>query len=128
MITALYAALLGAWMVALSIGVIKQRKSHQISLGDGGVGSLQMARSAQTNAMEYIPITLIMMMLAEYNGVVHLWLHLAGVVFCIGRVAHAKAILSATLKWRVRGMLMTFFVMVLLVILNLVYLPYSELF
>ncbi len=128
MITALYGVLLCVWMMVLSVGVIKQRRNHQVSLGDGGIGSLQMARSAHANAMEYIPITLILMILAEYNGAAHIWLHLVGVVFIIGRVAHAKAILSATLKWRVRGMLMTFLAMVLLMILNLVYLPYEQLF
>ncbi len=128
MVTALYGVLLCVWMVGLSVRVIMQRKNHQVSLGDGGVESLQMARSAHSNAVEYIPITLIMMMLLEYNGGGHLWLHLVGILFVIGRIAHAKAILSGTFKWRVRGMMLTFATLLALVVLNVIYLPYERLF
>ncbi len=128
MVTAFYSALLGLWMVSLSVLVIKQRKSHLVSLGDGGVDELQKARSAQGNAVEYIPITLILMLLLEYHGGPHWLLHGAGVLFCVGRVAHAQAILSGTFKWRVSGMALTFLVILGLAVGNLVYLPYQQIF
>lgn len=68
MITALYAALLTVLMIWLAIEVIKQRRINLIAHADGGVESLQVVRSAQSNAMDYIPITVILMGFLEMNG------------------------------------------------------------
>lgn len=127
MITALYASALALLLIWLAFQVIKQRRSKKIAYADGGVESLQIARSAQSNASEYIPITLILMALLEYNGASVLWIHLAGIAFVIGRVIHARGILAEDLKGRVTGMKLTFFTMIGLVALNLIYLPYGNL-
>ncbi|MFN1617423.1 MAPEG family protein [Vibrio rotiferianus] len=127
MITALYASALALLLIWLAFQVIKQRRSNKIAYADGGVESLQIARSAQSNASEYIPITLILMALLEYNGALVLWIHLAGIAFVIGRVIHARGILAEDLKGRVTGMKLTFFTMIGLVALNLIYLPYGNL-
>lgn len=68
MITALYASILATLMIWLSIQVIKQRRSAKVAYADGGVNALQVARSAQGNAMDYIPITLFLMAMVEFNG------------------------------------------------------------
>ncbi|WP_010452155.1 MAPEG family protein [Vibrio rotiferianus] len=127
MITALYASALALLLIWLAFQVIKQRRSNKIAYADGGVESLQIARSAQSNASEYIPITLILMALLEYNGASVLWIHFAGIAFVIGRVIHARGILAEDLKGRVTGMKLTFFTMIGLVALNLIYLPYGNL-
>ncbi|MGR5056829.1 MAPEG family protein [Vibrio rotiferianus] len=127
MITALYASALALLLIWLAFQVIKQRRSNKIAYADGGVESLQIARSAQSNASEYIPITLILMALLEFNGASVLWIHLAGIAFVIGRVIHARGILAEDLKGRVTGMKLTFFTMIGLVALNLIYLPYGNL-
>jgi uncharacterized membrane protein YecN with MAPEG domain len=127
MITALYASALALLLIWLAFQVIKQRRSNKIADAEGGVESLQIARSAQSNASEYIPITLILMALLEYNGASVLWIHLTGIAFVVGRVIHAKGILSEDLKGRVTGMKLTFFTMLGLVVLNLIYLPYGSL-
>lgn len=54
-------------------------------------------------------------------------IHLAGVVFVIGRLMHAKAVLAEKLKGRITGMKLTFLVMAVLIVLNLVYLPFGKL-
>ncbi|MDW1918451.1 MAPEG family protein, partial [Vibrio sp. Vb0349] len=61
MITALYASILALLLVWLAFQVIKQRRLNKVAYADGGVEALQIARSAQSNASEYIPITLILM-------------------------------------------------------------------
>ncbi|WP_063344230.1 MAPEG family protein [Vibrio jasicida] len=127
MITALYASVLTLLLIWLAFQVIKQRRSNKIAYADGGVEALQIARSAQSNASEYIPITLILMALLEYNGAPVWWIHLAGITFIIGRVIHAKGILGEELKGRVTGMKLTFLTMIGLVALNLIYLPYDHL-
>ncbi|ELE6600568.1 TPA: MAPEG family protein [Vibrio alginolyticus] len=127
MITALYANILAILIIWLAVQVIKQRRLNQIAYADGGVEALQIARSAQSNATEYIPITLILMALLEFNSAYPTWIHLTGVIFVIGRVIHAKGILKKDLKKRIRGMQVTFLVILSLVVLNMIYLPYDKL-
>ncbi len=127
MITALYANILAILIIWLAVQVIKQRRLNQIAYADGGVEALQIARSAQSNATEYIPITLILMALLEFNSVYPTWIHLTGIIFVIGRVIHVKGILKKDLKKRIRGMQVTFLVILSLVVLNMIYLPYDKL-
>ncbi|ARP01049.1 Inner membrane protein YecN [Vibrio alginolyticus] len=127
MITALYANILAILIIWLAVQVIKQRRLNQIAYADGGVEALQITRSAQSNATEYIPITLILMALLEFNSAYPTWIHLTGIIFVIGRVIHAKGILKKDLKKRIRGMQVTFLVILSLVVLNMIYLPYDKL-
>lgn len=126
MVTALYAAILAALMIWLAIQVIKQRRKAQVKYADGGVDALTIARSAHGNAVDYIPITLILMAMLEYNGASLWMIHLCGVVFVIGRVMHAKGILADRLKGRVSGMKLTFLVMAVLIVLNIAHLPFDR--
>ncbi|MFH4462294.1 MULTISPECIES: MAPEG family protein [Vibrio] len=127
MITALYASILAILIIWLAVQVIKQRRLNQVAYADGGVEALQIARSAQSNATEYIPITLILMALLEFNSTYPTWIHLTGIIFVIGRIIHARGILKEDLKRRVRGMQVTFLVILSLVVLNMIYLPYDKL-
>lgn len=127
MITALYACILAVLFIWLAIQVIKQRRVNKVAYADGGIESLQIARSAQSNASEYIPITLILMALLEFNGAQPVWIHLTGIIFVIGRIIHARGILQESLKGRVKGMQVTFLIIVALVVLNMIYLPYGKL-
>ncbi|EPF7751219.1 MAPEG family protein [Vibrio parahaemolyticus] len=127
MITALYASILALLLVWLAFQVIKQRRLNKVAYADGGVETLQIARSAQSNASEYIPITLILMALLEFNGTAPIWIHLTGIIFVIGRIIHARGILQESFKGRVKGMQLTFLVIVSLVVLNMFYFPYGKL-
>lgn len=126
MITALYAAILASLMIWLSIQVIKQRRKAQVKYSDGGVDALTIARSAHSNAVDYIPITLIMMATLEYNGASVWLIHLCGVVFVVGRVMHAKGILADGLKGRIGGMKLTFLAMAALIVFNIIHLPFDK--
>ncbi|MCL9781685.1 MAPEG family protein [Vibrio sp. S4M6] len=123
MVTALYASVLAGLMLWLSLKVINLRKSAKVPYSDGGVDELTIARSAQSNAADYIPITLILLGLAEHNGAGALLIHLFGTVFFFGRWIHANAILNEDFKGRVRGMKITFVCIIGLIILNLIYVP-----
>jgi uncharacterized membrane protein YecN with MAPEG domain len=127
MITALYGSLLASLMIWLSFQVIKQRRSNQVAYADGGVEALQIARSAQGNAVDYIPITLILMAFVEYNGAPAIWINVIGVSFVVGRCLHAHGILNKSFKGRVRGMQITIFAMAGLIVSNLFYLPFDRL-
>ncbi len=121
MTSAIYAVVLSLLMCWLAFKVIAARRKHKIIHADGGIDDVQIARSAHSNAAEYIPITLILLFALEYNGSV-LWLvHGIAWVFVIGRVIHAKAILSRNLGGRVLGMQLTFFSIATLAIANVYY-------
>jgi len=108
-VTALYAGLLGLWLVFLSITVIRLRRKHKVSILGGGVNELELAIRAHGNASEYIPIALILMGLAEVAGTANWLLHLAGLVLVAGRLMHGGYFLAGakTLNVRVVGMILT---------------------
>ncbi len=122
MITALYASLCALLLVKLSLGVIALRRQHRVALGDGGHPDLQAAIRTQGNATEYIPITLILMLMLELMGAFWWLIHLAGIALLSGRLIHASALKNADVKRRVLGMKITFFLIIVLTLLNLVYL------
>lgn len=126
MVTALYAVIMAGLLIGLAVQVIRQRRRHLVKYADGGVSALTLARSAHGNATETIPITLILMGLAELNGTHVWWIHATGMLFIIGRVLHARAILNDRLKGRVSGMILTFGVMLVLMVLNLIALPFDK--
>jgi uncharacterized membrane protein YecN with MAPEG domain len=88
-VTALYASLLGILIVVLAIRVSKTRQKQQVNLGDGGKDPMLRAIRMHGNAVEYVPLTLLLMLVFEINGGSHLLLHVAGVALIVSRLLHA---------------------------------------
>ncbi|MFT5396980.1 MAG: putative membrane protein YecN with MAPEG domain [Gammaproteobacteria bacterium] len=126
MITAIYASILALLMCGLAFNVIKARRKNKIRYADGNVEELQIARTAHSNAVDYIPITLILLFILEYNGANIWFIHLAGILLIVGRAIHCKGILSENLRGRILGMKITFFTITSLAFLNLIYAPYEK--
>jgi uncharacterized membrane protein YecN with MAPEG domain len=122
MITALYASLCALWIVRLSLQVIKLRRQHRVLLGDDGHPDLQTAIRVQGNATEYIPITLILMIILEWSGAPWWLIHIAGIALLTGRFIHATALQRNDGERRVLGMKITFFLIMALSALNIFYL------
>ena len=87
-ITALYAGLAALIYTWLTLAVIRHRRGKKISLGDGGDPSVEKSIRGQANAAETMPMILIMLGLTEMLGAPGFALHLAGLVFIIGRLLH----------------------------------------
>jgi uncharacterized membrane protein YecN with MAPEG domain len=121
MITPIYAAVLSLLIVWLSLNVVKLRRSGRVVLGDGGNPDLQVAIRAQGNATEYIPISLILLLLLELSKGNALMLHIGGIALLIGRSLHAYGLTTGNIKLRVSGMAFTFGNIIYLAIANLVY-------
>lgn len=119
----IYAVICAFWIYRLAFCVVKARQKNKVLYGDGGVEELIIARSAHANAVENIPIALILLFALELNeGAV--WLvHLFGITLCLGRIVHGQGMLAGVFKARVRGMQMTVFTIVGLVLANIFYLP-----
>lgn len=122
MITSIYASLAVLLIVRLSISVIKLRREYRISLGDGGNEELQLAIRTHANALEYIPITLLLLLMLELNGAPKILIHLLGLVLITGRIIHTIGLSGKDLQKRVLGMQITVFLLIGLAILNLVFL------
>lgn len=127
MISVIYAILSAILIIYLSFEVIKIHRKHQISVGDGNSEELQTAQGAQSNAIEYLPITLILLFYLEYNGAGNWIIHLAGSALIIGRTIHARGLLNRNMQRRVLGMQITVHVLIGLCLLNPVFMPVEKL-
>jgi len=118
MISSLYAALSAVVIVWLSLHVIKLRRIKKVRLGDGGEPELQAAIRAQGNATEYIPISLILLVLLELSGAHMALVHAGGMAILVGRLLHARGLLTESLRYRVLGMQVTIYTIIGLALAN----------
>lgn len=88
-ITAFYAALSALLIVWLALRVALQRRRAQVGIGDGGDRLLARAVRAHGNAIEYVPLALLLLLLLELLATPALWLHVAGAVLLSSRLVHA---------------------------------------
>lgn len=121
MISSVYAALSALVIVWLSLRVINLRRTKKVRLGDGGEQELQIAIRAQGNATEYIPISVILLLLLELNHGHMVLIHIGGIALLVGRLIHARGLLTENLGYRVQGMQVTIFTIIGLALANLVY-------
>lgn len=127
MTSVIYASISALLVTWLSMNVIKKRNEFRVSIGDGDNEVLATAMAAQSNAIEYIPLALLLLFALEYNHGHLLLVHGLGVALIAGRIVHARGILGGQLKTRVLGMQITLYTLIGLAIMNLVYLPYAQL-
>lgn len=122
-ITALYAALCSVLIVFLAARVTRYRFQFRIGIGDDNV-ALRLAVRAHANAVEYTPIALILLLLAELNGAAALVLHIAGSAFLGGRLAHVWGFLHSQggySRLRVAGIASNWVVILALAGVNIMY-------
>jgi uncharacterized protein len=87
-VTTTYALPLIAIWFALWIGVTSTRAEHNWSIGDAGNAQLLQKIRRHGNFIEWVPFVLVLMILAEAQGAGKMWLHAAGALLLIGRIAH----------------------------------------
>jgi uncharacterized membrane protein YecN with MAPEG domain len=109
------------------MNVIKVRRKYKISVGDGGNTELEVAMSAHSNAIESIPIALILLFALEFNSASILLVHFMGIIFMLGRIIHARNLLADNLNGRVLGMKITIYSILVLAVLNIFFIPYDKL-
>jgi uncharacterized membrane protein YecN with MAPEG domain len=114
--TALYIVLNAAIMVALAANVIRMRYRTRTRFGDTGNPQMMRATRAHGNNTEYVPIALILLMLAHSLGGGLPLLHAIGLPLTVGRILHGVGFLdhrhetpSGRSTLRMAGMILTFF-------------------
>jgi uncharacterized membrane protein YecN with MAPEG domain len=108
-ITAFYASLLAFLFIFLSARVIAWRRAQKVEIGDGQDRELLRRIRVHANFVEYTPMFIVLLGLAEQLAAPRAVLHLLGAGFLLGRLIHAYA-LSQTphvLPLRVAGMVMS---------------------
>lgn len=114
-------SILAIWLLTLSWRVIGLRRKGGASLGDGGDPALQRAIRAQGNLVEYTPVFLIMLALAEIQGGNALIIGAIAAAFTLGRLGHgyAFAFTPRNVMGRVGGTALTLGTIGLLALHNL---------
>lgn len=108
-ITSLTAIFAGLLILALTVRVVQFRRRGGVVLGDNDNRVLAKAIRGQANAVEQLPIALIMMGLAELQGASTLVLGFIALILVIGRSLHATYFAIHGTTWRLRfwGMWLT---------------------
>lgn len=88
-ITALYSGLCALLIIVLAFRVVNFRRLQKVGLGSGGQHYGRVLIRAHANAVEYVPLALLLMLMAELNGLAALWLHLLGGLIVLARLIHA---------------------------------------
>jgi uncharacterized membrane protein YecN with MAPEG domain len=97
-VTALYAALLAALYLVLTVRVIRARQAQRVDLGDGDDALLRRYVRAHGNFAEFAPLGLVMLGLLELGGWAAWLLHGLGLMLLGGRLAHAWSFSVAELR------------------------------
>lgn len=129
MITPFYAGVLGLMYVGLSVHVIRGRRKVRAAIGDANSKDMQCRIRAHGNFAEYAPFFVLLLWMAEQQGLSHLLLHVFAFGFIAGRALHAYSALvveqydgdtlTTTVKFRIRGMICTFTTLALVAISNI---------
>jgi uncharacterized protein len=109
-IVPVYAALLAALYIFLSVRVIRMRVSSRIGLGNGSNPRLQRAIRAHANFYEYVPLALILAVFVEMQHSALALVHALGLSLLVGRIIHGYAVSQEKedVRLRVAGMILTF--------------------
>jgi uncharacterized membrane protein YecN with MAPEG domain len=105
----LYASLLALLFVALSIRTLRLRRSLRIAIGDSGNTAMLRAMRVHSNFAEYVPLSLVLIFIAESQAAHPYFIHALGLALLIGRVSHAYGVSQSkeNYAFRVFGMAMT---------------------
>ncbi|EMU8997699.1 MAPEG family protein [Providencia rettgeri] len=126
MVSSLYAVLGALLLLRLSLNVVKLRNQYRIAYGDGGFYELQTAIRVHGNAIEYIPISLILLLFMEMNGAQVWMIHVCGLILIAGRLLHSYDLKNHDYTYRRSGMVATYLAMALMVMANTYYLPWIQ--
>jgi uncharacterized protein len=71
--------------------------------------------------VEYIPISLLLLLMLELNGAPNILIHIFGITLFIGRLIHAVGVPAKDLSKRILGMQITIYLLIGLAMLNIVF-------
>lgn len=87
-VTALYGSLNAMLNIALAGLVVRHRGKSGVSIGEGSSKELALAIRIHANNAEFMPLAVLMMLLAELCGGSAFILHIAGGILLLSRISH----------------------------------------
>lgn len=93
---AIYGGLLGLLVLGLSLNVTRLRAKHKALFGDADHDDLRRAIRTQANAVEYIPICLLMLLIMASTGYAAWLVHVMGIMLLVGRLLHVYGLMVQT--------------------------------
>ena len=127
-ITLSYSIILITFMLILAFRIIDLRGSpvtkflhSQDRVVDEN--TLYRAVRGHGNLIEYAPLFLILMLIAELNGLASTYLHSSGIIFTLGRLMHGIvfSFMKPNMILRVGGMILTFTGFIILITSSLIH-------
>jgi uncharacterized membrane protein YecN with MAPEG domain len=120
-ITGIYVALATLLVLILAGRVSTGRGTTKVGIGDGGDHELLKRIRAHANAVENLPLALLLLLMLELNQTQPLWLHVFGCVLIVGRILHAIGLSRSSKEsiGRFLGTLLTWGVMLVMALLLL---------
>ena len=109
-VTALYGAVTALITTGLAMNISRLRGKHQTLRGDGGIAELQGAVRAHGNAAEHVPLTLLLLLMAELCGGSSLALHVLGGAFLVARILHPIGLMKGIAPAQIAGALGTYLI------------------
>jgi len=121
-ITGVFAAVIGILLLVLSAVVVKYRIKYGKDMGITDDRDFEAAVRAHGNLVEYAPLTLLMLGIAELNGVSSGFIYWIGMAFVVGRILHAWGMFQGQdgpHKARMVGILLTWLSILMIAVLLL---------
>ncbi|NWO07848.1 MAG: MAPEG family protein [Alteromonadaceae bacterium] len=121
-ITAVFAAVTGLLLLVLSAHVVKYRLKYRQGLGVNNDPDFEASVRAHANLIEHAPLGLLMLGLAEINGVPATLIYWSGMALVVGRILHAWGMINGRggpHKARMIGILLTWLSILVVAILLL---------
>jgi uncharacterized protein len=120
-IVPIYAAVLGLLYLVLSGRAIRARRTARKAIGPLGDDALERHVRVHANFAEYAPFVLLLLAFAEIREAPAGLIHLACAGLVVGRLSHAWGVsqLPENFRFRIYGMMATFFALVVAVTLLL---------
>lgn len=114
LVTPLYAAVFSLLCVALSVRTLTLRRRFGVAIGPGDEPQLARAVRAHGNFAEYVPLSLLLMLLVDLELSADPLIHGLGLTLLIGRMSHAYGVsqVAEDFRFRVVGMALTLTVMI----------------
>ncbi|MBO6851110.1 MAG: MAPEG family protein [Marinobacter sp.] len=122
-VTAVFAAVIGILLLVLSFQVVRFRLKYGKGMGVTDDRDFEAAVRAHANLVEYAPLGLIMLGLAELNGVAGGLVYWTGMALVVGRILHAWGMINGRggqHKARMAGIVLTWLAILVAAILLLV--------
>ncbi|MBW4934772.1 MAPEG family protein [Marinobacter sp. F4206] len=121
-VTGVFAAVIGILLLVLSGQVVRFRLKYKKGMGITDDRDFEAAVRAHANLVEYAPIGLLMLAVAELNGVPSGLIYWSGMMLVVGRILHAWGMINGRggTHWaRMLGIVLTWLAILVTAILLL---------